>query len=69
MLKVYTASYSATYGYGAFDDYEYVIVANTESEALGFALEAEPSSVAKYWNIAELNTSEPGATWIYERSS
>lgn len=64
-LKLYQASYYQTYGYGAYDEYEYVTVANNEQEALGLALAEEPSTIAKHWTIIELDATAVGAHRIF----
>ena len=68
-LGVFTASYEWRGGFGGYDERDYVVVANTESEALGFVLEAAPDTTAKHWRISRLDTKEPGATYLNGRSS
>lgn len=68
-MKVYNASYSETWGYGGFQEYEFIIIANTESEALGLALDSEAGGKAEHWNIEEINTKEPFAHQVSERSN
>ncbi len=68
-MNIYQASYFMQYGHGAYDEYEYVVVANTESEALGLALEAEHSTKGEGWSITELGSSIPTAHYMSSRSS
>jgi hypothetical protein len=56
-MKIYIASYYRSYGLGAYDEYEYVIFANTEQEALGLALEAQPLTRTVGWEITEIDSS------------
>jgi hypothetical protein len=53
-MNTYTASYFRTGKYGSYEDHQAVIVAETESEALGFALIHYPATDAKYWSIYEV---------------
>lgn len=69
VLGVFTASYAYHAGYGAYDEKEYVVVATTEAEALGFALESSPDTKAEHWTIERINTNTPGATYITGRCS
>ena len=39
---------------GWYQDYDYVIFANTEAEALGLALDAQPDTSAADWELEEL---------------
>jgi hypothetical protein len=68
-LAIFHASYYWSGGYGAYDEANYVIVANSINEALGFALEAEPDTKANDWAIIEIDATKAGATHISERSS
>lgn len=68
-MNIYHASYYMSYGYGAFDEYECLIVANTEAEALGFALEAEPNTKAAGWSITEIDISVAGSHYLSSRSN
>lgn len=66
MLKVYTASYYETYGYGAYDDIECIVIANTESEALGFLITDHPETEAEKWGIVEVDMSFARAELIHK---
>ena len=68
-LCVYHASYYSAGGYGSYQEAEYIICANTEAEALGFALEADPGTEARYWTISKIDTSRAGSTEILNRSN
>jgi hypothetical protein len=69
MLKAFTASYSETWAYGGYANTECVVVANTESEALGFLLEEYKEHDAKYWLIQEIDLSKPVILQLSDRSS
>lgn len=45
-LKVYSAKCTISYGMGGYEDHYYVIIANSETEALGIALEQVEYSTA-----------------------
>ena len=68
-MKVYNASYRETWRYGGFQEYEFIIIANTESEALGLALESSAGGKSNHWTIEEINTDKTFAYQISERSS
>lgn len=54
-LKVFIADYYKSFGRGAFDEGGGVVVANTESEALGLCLEACHETVASGWSFKEIS--------------
>ena len=58
-LRVWTASYYVSYGYGAYDEHDAVVVANTEFEALGFLLERFSDTYAEHWTLEEVDTATP----------
>jgi len=68
-LDTFKASYYWSGNYGAYEELEYVVIANSVSEALGFVLEAEPNTDAGNWSIDPIDTSLPHAVWISNRSS
>ena len=55
-MKVFNARYFKSGPYGWFEEYEYVIVAETSSVALGMALETKIDSEAKDWTVTEIDT-------------
>ncbi|UMO77197.1 hypothetical protein SmaMPs15_000046 [Stenotrophomonas maltophilia phage vB_SmaM_Ps15] len=59
-MNVYKADYWKDWGWGAYDEESAIIIANTASEALGFALQEFPDSIAEYWEIEQIDTSKPG---------
>jgi len=63
-MKVYTLSYSINWKFGGYESYEYIVIANTKSEALGLALEAKKDTKAKHWEITEIPTDVVAATYI-----
>lgn len=65
-MKCFICKYYQRFGYGAYCEYHYVTFANTASEALGMCLEQEGNSVAKYWEIDELEC-VAGATLVYSK--
>ncbi len=68
-MNVYRGSYSNRWRYGGFHDREVIVVANTESEALGLVLEDYPDSKAECWSVDLIDTSYPSVMETYERSS
>jgi len=68
-FNVYQGSYSEHYGQGAFRDFECVIVALTQQDALGRVLEEYDDTTARNWDITEISTEFPGVTCISERGS
>ena len=67
-MNTYQASYRETWNYGGFQDNEYIVIANTEAEALGLALESESGSKKENWEITEIDTTRAHATETYDRS-
>lgn len=67
-MKVFKAEYDETWRYGGYEEITLIIVANSESEALGFALEAYPKK-GNLWSIDEVETTKPSVEVILERSS
>lgn len=63
-MKVFTAIYRWTGSYGAYDDRDYIVVANTANEALDFILAQADDTVAEYWTIEEVPTTEPITLYI-----
>ena len=68
-MKVYKAEYQWSGGMGAWEHSWHVVVANTETEALGLAMNEVPYSKAEDWEISEINVLDPGVTYIAERFS
>lgn len=68
-LKIYRASLYETYGYGAFDEISLIISANTESEALGVALQEYGQFEAKHWCVLEMTADYVGVLHSEERGS
>lgn len=54
-MKVYQASYYKNFNYGAYDEYEYIICANSENEALGYALQSQGNTIATNWEFEEID--------------
>lgn len=48
-MQVYHGSYYKTYGWGAYDEHNCIITANTPEEALGLALTHFPETTADGW--------------------
>lgn len=68
-ISVYKAEYHRQFGRGAREEHHYVIIANTESEALGVALSQVEGSRVRDWEINEVDTSVVHADYITGRSS
>jgi hypothetical protein len=67
-LKIYIASRSWYGGHGAYEDHEFVIIAESENVALGLALEAVEHSRASEWSFEEVEKCV-GATYVSSASS
>lgn len=63
-LKVFEASYYKSFGYGAYDEGKGIVVANTESEALGVCLQGNPETDPDGWDFDEVDVSK-----VYESVS
>ena len=59
-MNAYKAFYYKDWGWCAYDEEECIIIANTEQEALGFALQEYPDSIAEYWNLTLIDMTKPG---------
>ena len=68
-LRVFLASYGWAGSYGAFHDIECVVCANTRSEALGLALEANDNTCREFWTVEELNINRVAAYVIHAEST
>ena len=68
-LKVFKCEYNWIGNYGNYQEANYIIVANNETEALGIALEQIPTSKKKDWEIEEIDTSFVGAHWVSSASN
>jgi len=68
-LRVFRASYYWHGSYGAYEEKEYIVIANTKEEALGIVLEAEAKTNAKNWEVTEIDIDEAGTIHINERGS
>lgn len=55
-LPVFLAYYSKSWGCGEWEDHTCVIVANTQSEALGIALERYSGTESCYWTLLPVDT-------------
>lgn len=62
MLRPYIAEREETYCCGQINEYGYkkVIMANSESEALGFALAYDPDTQANSWTITPVDIEKAG---------
>lgn len=63
-MKIFKCSYEWRGGYGAYQQYEYVVVTSCGSAALGLCLEAQPDTKAADWEIKEINVSQEEAHFI-----
>jgi len=62
-VNTYTGNMYKVYGYGAVDDIYILIVANTEKEALGFAIH-DHGHTKDDWSICEVDTNQAGTDLI-----
>ena len=68
-MKTFIGKYRWYGSYGAYASFDYIVVANTESEALGLLLETEPKTTADDWNLEEVDTTEAGTIFVNSSSS
>lgn len=68
-MKLFKAEYDWHGSRGAYEEIKYIVVANTEEEALGLVLEAEEKTSSDFWNIEEIDATVPAAHWISECAS
>ena len=68
-MKVWIASYNWHGSWGAFQEYEAVVVGETKEVALGLILEEFPNTDASIWAINEIDTNTAKAHYISQRSS
>jgi len=64
-MKTFLANYFESFNYGAYVEYDFVVAANDENEALGLALESQTDTKAKYWTITEIDLSTPTAIYVH----
>lgn len=67
-MNVYNCYYYKAYGYGAYEEYDAIIVANSESEALGFALTEFPTTIGAQWQVEKIDTASPGVKNATDRN-
>lgn len=67
--KVWHAEYDWRGGWGAYEEKQCVVVAETKSAALGWVLMEHKDTDGADWTITEIKTSEAGVTYISSRSS
>ncbi|MHB0978428.1 MAG: hypothetical protein ACYC1K_03465 [Minisyncoccota bacterium] len=67
-MKTFIATYDKYFNYGAFDEFHYVIVAETQQVALGLALEAKSETAADGWKFEEVDTNKPSVHLVHEDS-
>lgn len=57
-MKIFHADFKEKWSRGGYETADYIITANSESEALGLALEARCDSLAHHWTISEIDASK-----------
>lgn len=67
-MNLYVAIYSEWGAFSAYRSYDTVLSANSESEALGFALTAFSDTDAEYWEIHLVNADMPGLILFGDRA-
>jgi len=63
-MKVFNASYDDHWSYGGYENKEFVIVATTESVALGLTLHEVPKSEKANWTLTEIPLDNEGVHFI-----
>ncbi len=69
-MNVYRGSFERTGRYWEFHPYEFmeaIVIANTESEALGLVLDYYPKTKAANWSIDLINTNRLSVIHTYEQ--
>ena len=67
--RVWHAAYDWQGGWGAYEEKAAVVVAETQSAALGWVLMDYPETQGCYWTITEIDTAKAGTTHISSRCS
>jgi hypothetical protein len=69
--KCFSVSYGWSGGYGAFQDYCWIVIAETKEKAIGMACQANPetSAAPDCWSAQEIPLSEQGVYYVSERGS
>lgn len=68
-MNTYHCSYSWTGGWGAFQEYDAIVIAETESVALGLLLEAYSDTSACDWSIEKVDTNHNTVVHVNSRCS
>lgn len=63
LLSVFAAEYSYTC-WGETQTRGCVVIANTESEALGLLLDAEPDTKSAHWSLTKIDQRIPASHYI-----
>lgn len=66
-MKVWRAEYYWGGGYGAYQSYYAVVVAETKSVALGLVLEEYADTDAEGWELSEIDTTAAEVHYITEK--
>ena len=67
-MKVYHASYYNSYGYGAFDEIDLIVIAESLHDAFNMVLEANERTNKDCWDVKEISLNHPTIKLIHERS-
>ena len=68
-MNVYTCNYHWYGGRGAYEDIYTLVIAETESVALGLVLEKYTHTMAKDWTVLEIDTSIRDVYEISQRTN
>ena len=66
-MKIWKAFYHWSGGYGAYQCYYAVVVAETEQVALGLVLEEYSDTPAKGWSLSEIDSSIAAVHYITDK--
>lgn len=66
-MKAWHCSYYQSFGYGAYQEYDCIVVAEIQSKALGMALMNYPDTIAEHWSATEIPIDKEGVHEISSR--
>lgn len=68
-MNVYHCHYYMQTGWSGYIGYDAIIVANTESEALGIALQQHTNTISAHWIVNQIDTNVLGVAYSEDWSN
>jgi len=62
--KIWHCSYRKSFGFGAYEEREVIVIAEIESKALGMALMEHPKTAVAGWSAVEIPCHKEGVHYI-----